>query len=383
MRSPYQIVYLLLLFAPLTSRGEVRYAITDLGNLTGGSASSVPLGMNQVGQVVGESYVNSIKHAFFHDGSAMIDLTVLAGNQGTFGSAAGSASGVNGQGEVVGFATSTPNGFDHAFYWNASEGIRDLGTLGGLTSHAYAINEGAQVVGDSQRASGVVHAFVWTTSGGMTDIGSLAGNSWAYAINNSGQVVGYTGTPSGRDRAFLWSSSDGMIELGTLGGWHSGAYGINALGQVVGYAYTSDDGGNDRQHAFVWSPQTGMLDLGTLGGRSSTAQAVNDLGQVVGYSNVPGSSLIRAFLYDNGSMLQLDQLVDPVPGWRFVRAPAIDASGRILVEAVLPNSGFAHALVLTPIPEPTAVLYVSAGMWIQIAQRRRGTPRRSLDPERK
>ena len=51
----------------------------------------------------------------------------------------------------------------------------DLGTLGGASSGAEAVNDSGQVVGGSQTASGANHAFLWTQAGGMVDLGTLGG----------------------------------------------------------------------------------------------------------------------------------------------------------------------------------------------------------------
>ena len=49
----------------------------------------------------------------------------------------------------------------------------DLGTLGGITSHAVAVNESGEVVGDSAIAGDTAtHAFSWTAAGGMVDLGT-------------------------------------------------------------------------------------------------------------------------------------------------------------------------------------------------------------------
>src|SRR5690349_2211472 len=56
----------------------------------------------------------------------------------------------------------------HAFIWNSSSGLTDLGTLGGNTSYALGINDSGTVVGYSYLADNVTrHAFTWTVSGGM------------------------------------------------------------------------------------------------------------------------------------------------------------------------------------------------------------------------
>src|SRR3990172_2867667 len=71
-----------------------------------------------------------------------------------------------------------------------SSQLIDLGTLGGDSSYAVAINELGQVVGYSYIASEEYHAFLWE-NGAMTDLGTLGGNfSQAVAINERGQVVG-------------------------------------------------------------------------------------------------------------------------------------------------------------------------------------------------
>ena len=85
-----------------------------------------------------------------------------------------------------------------AFGWRTPK-IVDLGTLGGTSSTAVAINDSGEIAGHSDTTNLVFHAYRWTRRGGMQDLGTLGGpSSFATAINNRGQITGQadlTGAP--------------------------------------------------------------------------------------------------------------------------------------------------------------------------------------------
>jgi probable HAF family extracellular repeat protein len=192
--------------------------------------------------------------------------------------------------------------------------IVDLGTLGGNSSSAYAINDSGQIVGRSRNlANNETHPFLYE-NGVMISLGILGGiDGAAYAINDSGQIVGYSHNSSYRDHAFLYENGV-MTDLGTD---HSIALGINDSGQIVGQSYHPSI---NESHAFLYDGV--MNDLGTLeGDNSSFACDINNSGQIVGCSY----GRDRAFLYENGVMISLGTL-----GGIYSYASAINNSGKIV-----------------------------------------------------
>src|SRR3954468_16847284 len=75
----------------------------------------------------------------------------------------------------------------------------------------------------------------------LTDLGTLGGpSSDAHAINQSGEVVGQADLPDGTYHAFAWRPGQaGLLDLGTLGGSSSSANAVNASGVVAGASETA------------------------------------------------------------------------------------------------------------------------------------------------
>ena len=188
----------------------------------------------------------------------------VAVDLGTLGGSSSHASAVNESGQVVGSSNTskTASGYEpeHAFSWTQGGGMVDLGTLGGISSAAVAVNDSGQVVGSSSTGSPRGGAFSWTQAGGMIDLDSLSNGSAATAVSNSGQVVGSLFWYAGDYQpVFSWTQAGGMINFGVLGGTYPHGYfasptAVNESGQVVGTS-TTDSG--DR-HAFLWT-QAGRL----------------------------------------------------------------------------------------------------------------------------
>lgn len=101
-----------------------------------------------------------------------------------------------------------------------------------------------------------------------------------------------------------------------------------------------------------------ITDLGTLGGTYSYGFGVNNNGPVVGYSSTAGRCATRAFLSENGSLLDLNNLLSPNTGWTLTDALDINDSGQIVGTGTI--NGQYHAFLMTPI----AVAPIPAARWL-------------------
>jgi probable HAF family extracellular repeat protein len=280
--------------APAKKPAGSNITIISLGTL--GGSSSVAQGINDKNQIVGYSTTNAgAQHAFVWQNDVFTDLGVLTGASGSL------AYDINEAGVVVGQSGS------RSVRWlpNASGGYaaaEDLGSLGGTSGDAQAVNDGGQITGSSQIPSGVWHAYLWQTKA-MSDIHpvTLFGESdqtFPWGINNAGAVVGQRFEQLQPSRGF-YLHSDGSAELlAGLGGAGSVPIDINDAGTIVGWSQATP---NDQGpwHATLWSngaPQ----DLGTLGGASSVAIAISDgpTPRVVGRADIRRAQ--HAFVWTAG-----------------------------------------------------------------------------------
>jgi probable HAF family extracellular repeat protein len=229
-------------------------------------------------------------------------------------------------------------------FWFDGSVMHQLPALGGQNSAARAIAEDGTVVGNAETSTGQVHATVWRNER-VTDLGVLPGGdlSRAFAINSHGQVAGEANTrANGKVSAAIWTKTR-IRSLGLLpGGSYSSVQGLNNAGIAVGYA---DDAGG-KAHA-VQFDQRQVTVLGSLGDDPSTALDINDRRQIVGSSSVHmGLMHMRAFLWEAGHMLQLDQLIGPGDSWQLLSAYRVNHAGQILAYGFY--QGRTHLCLLSP-----------------------------------
>lgn len=319
------------------------YTLTDLGTLGGGS-TAFAYDINEAGQVAGYATTAELKyHGFLWTDGVMTDLNTLPTGSTS------KAFGLNNNGQAVGYAfdgSAAGGATNHAFLWEDGV-IADLAPVPHWSS-GYAINDVGRVAGTHN----LNDPFIWE-DGVLTELGGFGGgDSFGYAqdINNAGQVVGSSFVNNGSEglsqHAFLWQ--DGvMTDLGALPDLpDSRALAINELGQVVGFSSFFDPDTTDEVfESFLYSDGE-MIDLG-VPGDNNVANDINDSGQIVGRM---GSG---AYIYDDGVVSNLNNLILPGSGLSIHQATGINNAGQIVGWAIGPGpsgvgSSF-HAVLLNPV----------------------------------
>ncbi len=167
----------------------------SLGALVPGGISHAA-GVNAVGQVVGVSTTDAVpteKHVFVYSGGVMHDLSDL----GT-GSPMTAPWDINDSGQITGSYLDA-NNHSRGFVYTAGT-LQTIDTLGGSNSFAVAMNNGGDIAGSADLASGVRHAILF--DGTIHDLGSLgSGDSHAMGLNSHNDVVGWSEVVPGSMRS--------------------------------------------------------------------------------------------------------------------------------------------------------------------------------------
>jgi probable HAF family extracellular repeat protein len=180
---------------------------TSLGSL-GSLARFGVVAMNDFGEIVGTGSLTEaqgIRPLLFRPGVGLIDLGTIGG----VGAVTGQPSAVNNRSVVVGVDyTYTPS---QAFIWREGAGMTLLAQPDGTrppNTDAFGVNDDGLVVGTVRFAAGAdIRAFAWLPATGFVDLGTLGGpTAIAEAVNERGDVVGVSSTASGAWHATLWEA---------------------------------------------------------------------------------------------------------------------------------------------------------------------------------
>jgi uncharacterized membrane protein len=282
--------------------------MTDLGTLPGGADDMWANAVNNHGEVAGQAY-NTIPDAysFFaygYQSRAVYWSNGVVQDLGTLGTGTDAiALLINERGQVLGvsYVDSNPSAFcsgvqigftftTGSFIWDKKNGMQDIGTLGGTCTVAYDLNNRGQVVGQSSQVGDSTNVgFVWDRATGMKQLPTAANlYGGAFAINDEGKIVGEGDGPDGQPSAILWQEKGGKWRATYLGSLHSGdcagGTSVNPSGQVVGL---SGPNGCVTVLPFLWEDGGPMVDLNTLvppnsGIQLQEALQINNRGEIAG-----------------------------------------------------------------------------------------------------
>jgi probable HAF family extracellular repeat protein len=374
----------------------LRYQLTDLGPK--GNPFSLGSNVNQYGPIAGAvTEDNGASHAVVWLDGVMTDISKpgLAGPNS-------SAAVVNQRGQVLiqGETTKDPNsenfcglgdGLICAVYLWQYGAITQLQTLGGPNAGWGGINNLGQVAGYAEKTTRDpgcsttkavngngpqlldFEPVIWGPAPSqIRSLPLLQGDTVGAAmwINDSGEAVGVAGLCGNTilpnfvagPHAVVWETDGSVHDLGNLGGTvnpamlgvGNAAMAINNRGQIAGLSALK---GNTTFHPFLWTKQFGMRDLGVLpGDLVGAGLAINNRGEIVGASvSAPGpaSGNPRAFLWRDGVMNDLNDLVQTDAPLYLLQAFSINDSGEIVGIGATAD-GKVHAFLATPIPGDSA-----------------------------
>lgn len=256
----------------------------------GGFKEQVAFAADASGRVFGTSYTfgDLTPSAFIADSSG---VSLLA----PFAARASNSSGV-----IAGTSYAVDSGLRYlprAAVWNNGT-LSVLGTLGGATGQALAIDDRGWVVGSSTTANEASsRPALWKTAT-ASDLGTLGGTVGQATAIHGTRIVGHSQNASGVRRATLWN--------------------IDAAGSVVS-----------------------RIDLGGLSETASSfALGMNSAGKAV------GTSKFHAVLFQNGQCVDLNTSIPPTAGWTLEKAWAINDAGVIVGGGSY--LGYPHAFMLLP-----------------------------------
>jgi probable HAF family extracellular repeat protein len=272
------------------------------------------------------------------------------------GSTWGWAAGINEKREIVGTISVPPGGWQ-GFFLGAG-GLVLLPPAGtGGECRAFSINEhsgvaGARAIGDGPLPE---NAYTWSASTGFEDLGLLTGpGTRAEHIADDGTMLIWLGQSEFDSLGIVWSSQ-GLIEMGPVpGGFTSTPHSMNLHGTVAGWGQvpsrTFPTGG---PVAFVWLNGEYVILDRLPGFILSAALDINAFDTVVGKTWITDSdpNASRAFIWRDGQLIDLNDLIDPVPGRKLTDAYGINDAGVIVTQGQESGS---VSFLLTPRDRPAS-----------------------------
>jgi probable HAF family extracellular repeat protein len=318
--------------------GAQKYTLAAIPNAAGLSGTCNPYAVNDRGQTVGSFAVFGGELPFLYDPSA--GTRILPGFA-VNGGADGKALSINHAGEVVGVMEFLGGIYNIGFIWDSVNGTRQIDQIGdsnGVTaaSLGWSIDFAWQVnsEGDILVHSPANSIGIWR----MATFGSVSVLSvipvpydgfntgivgFSTRLNDFGIVLTYQPPYSTNRQPVLWDSNSGAFtDISPTFGL---GVGLNNNGQAVGNGANYDTFGDWFPTGLAWlySGSAALTYVGSLGGGTSNPSGINDLNQVVGNSRLTTFGSDRAFIWQNGTMQDLNVVINPGRKWVLTSATAI------------------------------------------------------------
>ncbi len=335
--------------------------------------SFTPGAINNSGQIAG-----IVKPNIFEAGSVCLWTPSApngtTGTLQTYGKLAtyrdGFVSAMNNSGDIVGTYSNGSAG-SKAFRYTSSGGLQPLDLGEGVTSGDVSdINDSGTVVGHYGGAG-----FTWTETGGVQVLsyleapeGAHGGAAMPSSINSSGEVAGGTsfafywphdyGGYVGLVRACYWDTDGTAHNLGVPADQSdhhssSGVSDINDAGVLLVRLYTGSS-----YNYYTWTPGSGLRQL-PISTASLSHFTINNAGVILG--GYLSYSTQKAFICSSGVVSELDSLLTE-SGWSIKSVHGINDRGQIAAMASLNGSSTLSTVLLNPVPEPSSLLALGAGM---------------------
>ncbi len=215
-----------------------------------------------------------------------------------------SPTGMNANGDVVGWVTVAPTSSDFHPVLYSNGVLKDLGTFGGQSAIPYGINDSGQVVGQIEELDGTYHAFLYQ-NGAVIDLNfridpklglilNVAGG-----INNKGQIAGLCRTATGNNQVFLYDN--GSTCHYAIPGLDN-VIGLNDNGQIIGNAISQIE----PSRGFLISNGS-ITDISVSDAKNTGVAAINSNGNIAG-NYTDSNDKTHAFVYNEGNIIDIDTL---------------------------------------------------------------------------
>lgn len=308
-----------------------------------GPLSLWPRAINAHGQIVGTAFGPNLdkRRAFLVDNGVIQDL-------GTPPDEYSEATGINDLGQVIGksYAETVDSKGQHqvtlsyTYLWSSALGFRRLSPgTNDFGEGVAAINNAGQIVGASLTL-GIAEE--------KAKRAALPPDKQPY----HGSMVPYA--------AFLRQNGK-TVSISPPQSWDSAPIALNERGDVLEHVslypetdevFASSDFAEienairHSHHTFLLTKGK-MTDLGEMGTETEIAPlAFNNADDIVGYVRLAHNAGFRAFLWRTGQRYMLTDLIPPTAGWILDKAQGINNQGQII--GVGMHHGQRHAFLLTP-----------------------------------